>query len=81
MLRGMVSYPVCAQLVTHDLLPTMLMALGMNIRVSEEWLQLSGADSIHLADGSGVLVQLGVYHELHCLVSVHPPRLEWNTVY
>lgn len=40
----------------------------MNIRVSEDWLDHSGAESIHLADGSGVLVQLGLYHELHCLV-------------
>ncbi|KAI1324466.1 hypothetical protein F5Y16DRAFT_381005 [Xylariaceae sp. FL0255] len=40
---------------------------GMNIKVSEEWLERYGADSVHFADGSGVLVQLGVYHELHCL--------------
>ncbi|KAI0602838.1 hypothetical protein F4775DRAFT_597977 [Biscogniauxia sp. FL1348] len=40
---------------------------GMNIRVSSEWLKPFNAESVHLANGSGVLVQLGVYHELHCL--------------
>ncbi|KAI1387573.1 uncharacterized protein F4822DRAFT_406969 [Hypoxylon trugodes] len=43
---------------------------GMNIRVSREWLEPYGVDSVHLADGSGVLAQLGVYHELHCLKKV-----------
>lgn len=45
------------------------MGLGMNIRVSEEWLSPYGAKSVAFADGSGYLVQLAVYHELHCLVS------------
>ncbi|KAI2768969.1 hypothetical protein F4815DRAFT_489826 [Daldinia loculata] len=40
---------------------------GMNIRVSKDWLEPFDAESIHFADGSGVLAQLGVYHELHCL--------------
>lgn len=40
----------------------------MNIRVSTEWLAQYGVESIPLADGSGVVAQLGVYHELHCLV-------------
>ncbi|OTA92755.1 hypothetical protein M434DRAFT_31512 [Hypoxylon sp. CO27-5] len=40
---------------------------GMNIRVSKQWLELFDVESVHLADGSGVLAQLGVYHELHCL--------------
>jgi hypothetical protein len=53
--------------------------LGMNIRVPEEWLTPFGAESVHLADGSGVLVQLGVYHELHCLVRLHSALWAWNT--
>lgn len=43
--------------------------LGMNIRISEKWLTPFGAKSIKLSDGPGVIAQLGVYHELHCLVS------------
>ncbi|KAK8137991.1 hypothetical protein PG984_001371 [Apiospora sp. TS-2023a] len=37
----------------------------MNVRISEDWLDHLGIDSIRLADGSGVLAQLGLYHELH----------------
>ncbi|PVH96846.1 hypothetical protein DM02DRAFT_658845 [Periconia macrospinosa] len=40
---------------------------GMNIVVSPKWLDLFGAGSVRLVDNSGVLAQLGVYHELHCL--------------
>ncbi|KAI1759590.1 hypothetical protein GGR53DRAFT_527080 [Hypoxylon sp. FL1150] len=43
---------------------------GMNIAVSEVWLRPYNVDSVHLADGSGVLAQLGVYHELHCLKKI-----------
>ncbi|KAI1190177.1 hypothetical protein F5B17DRAFT_427823 [Nemania serpens] len=43
---------------------------GMNIRVSTEWLAQYGVESIPLADGSGVVAQLGVYHELHCLKKI-----------
>jgi hypothetical protein len=41
---------------------------GMNIAVSPKWLDPFGTSSVRLADNSGVLAQLGVYHELHCLV-------------
>ncbi|KAL7621387.1 hypothetical protein AAE478_008709 [Parahypoxylon ruwenzoriense] len=47
---------------------------GMNIRAPKEWLEPFGVDSVRLADGSGVLVQLGVYHELHCLKKLK----HWN---
>ncbi|KAF7532289.1 hypothetical protein G7054_g8111 [Neopestalotiopsis clavispora] len=43
---------------------------GMNIRVSEDWLKPFEAQSVRFADGSGVLAQLGVYHELHCLKKI-----------
>ncbi|KAK8055064.1 hypothetical protein PG993_000291 [Apiospora rasikravindrae] len=43
---------------------------GMNIRISKEWLNDLGTEYIRLADGSGVLAQLGLYHELHCLKRV-----------
>jgi hypothetical protein len=45
----------------HDLLS------GMNIRVSEEYLTPYKAKSLPLA-GGGYAAQLGMYHELHCLV-------------
>jgi hypothetical protein len=41
---------------------------GMNIRVSEEYLTPYNAKSLPLA-GGGYAAQLGMYHELHCLVS------------
>ena len=39
----------------------------MNIKVPFETIERYGATSIKLADGSGYVAQLGVYHELHCL--------------
>jgi hypothetical protein len=48
--------------------------LGMNIRVSQEWLDPFDAKSVRLADGSGVVAQLGFYHELHCLVRITKKR-------
>ncbi|KAF2684870.1 hypothetical protein K458DRAFT_431144 [Lentithecium fluviatile CBS 122367] len=47
---------------------------GMNIAVSNEWLDPFGAETIPLADNSGMLVQLGIYHELHCLKKLK----RWN---
>ncbi|KAF2846518.1 hypothetical protein T440DRAFT_510833 [Plenodomus tracheiphilus IPT5] len=47
---------------------------GMNIVVSSKWLDEFGTSSVRLADGSGVLGQLGVYHELHCLKKLK----HWN---
>ena len=42
--------------------------LGMNIRVSGEYLIAHNVTSVRLLDGSGYIGQLGFYHELHCLV-------------
>ncbi|KAF2711444.1 hypothetical protein K504DRAFT_489325 [Pleomassaria siparia CBS 279.74] len=47
---------------------------GMNIVVSPKWLDPFGAGSVRLADNSGVLAQLGLYHELHCLKKLK----RWN---
>ncbi|KAI1264668.1 hypothetical protein F5Y18DRAFT_76394 [Xylariaceae sp. FL1019] len=41
--------------------------LGMNIRVTKDWLEPFGVDSVRFRNSSDVLVQLGIYHELHCL--------------
>ena len=42
----------------------------MNIRVSRTFLDPYNATSVELDDGSrDVVAQLGMYHELHCLVS------------
>ena len=40
----------------------------MNTRISKTELQKAGAASIPLQKSHGFLVQLGVFHELHCLV-------------
>ncbi|KAI3323801.1 hypothetical protein HD806DRAFT_74728 [Xylariaceae sp. AK1471] len=52
----------------HDLLA------GMNIKVSGEWVEKFGAQSVRFADGSGILAQLGIYHDLHCLKKLK----HWN---
>lgn len=42
----------------------------VNIRVTAEDLEYAELKSLELADGSGDYIgQLGVHHELHCLVS------------
>ena len=50
----------CPKIVTEQ-------ALDNNIRVEKPDLDDLGLDSIQLADG-GYVAQLGVFHELHCLV-------------
>ena len=40
----------------------------INIRISNEEMKRLKQSSLKLADGSGQLGTLGVYHELHCLV-------------
>ena len=42
---------------------------NINIRVSEEEMARSKQTSLGLPEGGGRLAWLGVYHELHCLVS------------
>ena len=39
-----------------------------NIRVSEDTLKRIGHKSIPFTDGNGYYAELGVFHELHCLV-------------
>lgn len=48
----------------------------MNIRVSKDWFDRYNVESIPLADGSGYVAQLVVYHELHCLVR----NPSWNVL-
>lgn len=38
------------------------------IRVSEDTLEKDGLKSVKLADGSGYLATVDVFHQLHCLV-------------
>ena len=38
------------------------------IKISREELDRVGQPSIALKDGSGYIAELGVFHELHCLV-------------
>lgn len=40
----------------------------IRIRVTREDLEYYNLTSIALADGSGYAAELGVHHELHCLV-------------
>ena len=42
---------------------------NINIRVSETEMEKNKYDSVKLPEGGGNLAWLGVYHELHCLVS------------
>ena len=46
----------------------MLRAVG-RIRVKKEELDRAELSSIHLADGSGYMATIDVFHQLHCLVS------------
>lgn len=41
----------------------------MYIRLTEEEMQEMNRTSIALKDGSGYLAELGVYHQIHCVVS------------
>ena len=47
---------------------TARVGLDNNIRVSKSDLDFHNVTSLPLADGSGYASQLGVFHELHCLV-------------
>jgi hypothetical protein len=59
-------FPFCIRsLVTVEFLTR----LGTIVKVSGEDLSRVGVTSLALKDGSGFLATLGVYHELHCLVS------------
>ena len=42
---------------------------NIKIRVSETEMERTGQHSVKLPEGGGNLAWLGVYHELHCLVS------------
>lgn len=42
---------------------------GINLMVSDEEMLQLGQTSLAMSDGSGYLATLGVYHELHCVVS------------
>ena len=42
----------------------------MNIRASEDELRVSGQSSVKLPEQGGYLVWFGVFHELHCIVSI-----------
>jgi len=44
----------------------------MNIRLPPSYVTHHNLAAVKLADGIGYAGQLGVYHELHCLVSLHP---------
>jgi len=50
-----------------------------NIRVSFEELERLNLSSIQLADGSGAIASLSVFHSLHCLVIQHRQCLDPNT--
>ena len=49
----------------HDLLSK------ITIRVSREELERSNQSSVALPKGGGYMAWLGVYHQLHCIVSMH----------
>ena len=49
----------------------------VRIRVTRADLDFYGVDSVRLRDGSGFVAELGVWHELHCLVSLGS-RLLWG---
>ena len=40
----------------------------MTTKISRNELEKTGKSSIALADGSGFIAELAVYHELHCIV-------------
>lgn len=44
--------------------------VDMHIRISQEDLDQIQGRSLALADGSGFIGSLEVYHDLHCLVSI-----------
>ena len=48
-----------------------LMNADINIRLSSTEMRRLNQTSLALSDGSGHLGTLGVYHELHCLVSMN----------
>lgn len=49
---------------------------NINIRVSKKEMARTRQTSVELPEGGGDLAWLGVYHELHCLVSISasPPK-------
>ena len=47
-----------------------LIGVDINIRITTDEMRKLNQTSLVLADGSGQLGTLGVYHELHCLVSI-----------
>lgn len=47
----------------------------IRIRVTSHDLSFYNVTSLPLADGSGYISELGVHHELHCLVSLVLPTL------
>ena len=51
---------------------------GSNIRVDEEDLDVLGLTSIAVSNG-GYVSQLGVFHELHCLVTL--PRTLQSVIF
>lgn len=56
------------------LLSLRLINADINIRLSSTEMQRLNQTSLALSDGSGHLGTLGVYHELHCLVSMNVSR-------
>ena len=44
----------------------------MTTKISAEELAHLPDTSIPFADGSGYIAELAVYHELHCVVRIHP---------
>ena len=50
----------------------MTLGLGSIIRLTPEELSKTAPyESLALADGSGFIAELGVYHHLHCIVSTN----------
>lgn len=43
---------------------------GINLKIYPEEMSKLGRTSLKMRDGSGYLGVLGVYHELHCVVSI-----------
>ena len=58
----------------------MLTCADVDVAVSAEELKPTGRNSIKLTDGSGYIVSLGVFHQLHCLVFQTVPYL-WSILF
>ena len=51
--------------------------LDATIKITKQELDRVGQPSIALRDGSGYIAELGVFHELHCLVRLSTkPKLD-----